>query len=545
MNNSEIADMLKLTADLMELHDGNPFKIKSYAAASFRIDKISEPLFGQSLESLSSVEGIGKGIAQKLHELFISGHFPELEELLEKTPQGIREIMRIKGIGPKKVAVIWKELGVENVGELLYACKENRLAQLKGFGLKTQASVIQQIAFMYASANKLHYASVYELAHEVLKKTRSVPQVERAEFTGDFRRKMEVVSEVEIMIATQADNLPDPLLPEQDAEGKIGGCRFIFHKCTPENFAVEWFKHSGNPAHVDEVFSKINIGSNQIASEEELYTQAGLAFIEPELRENLGELEMARNGSLPKLIEFGDLQGALHNHSTWSDGLHDIATMAEYCQQKGYSYLGMADHSKSAFYANGLNEERVYQQQQEIKGLNQKYGNTFKVFAGIECDILYDGNLDYDNEVLKSFDYVVASVHSVLKMTEEKAMERLIKAIENPYTTILGHPTGRLLLMREGYPIQAKKLIDACAANGVIMELNANPYRLDLDWRHIAYALEKGVWISINPDAHEVTGFHDMFYGVEVARKGGLSAAQCFNAQSTEFVARHFAQKKA
>ncbi len=274
-------------------------------------------------------------------------------------------------------------------------------------------------------------------------------------------------------------------------------------------------------------------------SEKEIYDYYHLQYIEPELREGLNEVELAKENKIPILIDVKDLRGILHNHTTYSDGINTLKEMAEYCKKLGYEYLGICDHSKSAFYANGLNEERVIAQQQEIDELN-KILFPFKIFKGIESDILNGGSLDYNEDILKTFDFIVASVHSNLKMNEEKATERLIKAIENPYTTILGHPTGRLLLSRAGYPINHKKVIDACAANGVIMELNAHPYRLDIDWRWIPYCLEKGVMISINPDAHETQGYHDMYYGTCVARKGMLTKEMCFNALSLEEITKRF-----
>ena len=277
----------------------------------------------------------------------------------------------------------------------------------------------------------------------------------------------------------------------------------------------------------------------QITSEEEIYSKLNLPFIEPELREGLFEIEKAKSGTLKKLIELSDLKGILHNHSTWSDGLNTIEEMANFCIQHHYEYFGIADHSKAAFYAKGLKEDQVLSQHVEIDKLNDKLF-PFKIFKGTECDILNDGNLDYSDEILKTFDYVVVSIHSNLKMSEEKAMLRLLKAIENPYTSILGHPTGRLLLIREGYPIDHKKIIDACAANEVVIEINANPYRLDIDWRWIDYALNKNVILSINPDAHECDGLHDMYYGTLIARKGGLYKEMCLNAKSREEITAFF-----
>jgi DNA polymerase (family 10) len=280
-------------------------------------------------------------------------------------------------------------------------------------------------------------------------------------------------------------------------------------------------------------------------NEEDLYQSAGMDFIVPELREGNNEVELALKNQLPNLIVNEDLKGTLHNHSTWSDGVHSIEEMALYCRDEmKLEYLGMCDHSKTAVYAKGLSIERVLQQQEEIENLNKKLA-PFKIFKGIESDILSDGSLDYPEEILKRFDFVVASVHSAMKMDEEKATNRLIKAIENPYTTILGHPTGRLLLSRSGYPLDFKKIIDACAANKVIIEINANPLRLDLDWRWHRYAVENGVLLSINPDAHRTEGLLDMQYGINVARKGGLTKSNCLNAFSLQEIESIFKSKKA
>jgi DNA polymerase (family 10) len=283
--------------------------------------------------------------------------------------------------------------------------------------------------------------------------------------------------------------------------------------------------------------------SQSYNTEQAIYQAAGMPYIIPELREGLYEFDLAKENKLNDLIEFKDLKGILHNHSTYSDGKHTLAEMAIYCKELGYEYLGISDHSKAAFYAGGLTEETVRRQHQEIEKLNQQL-KPFRIFKGIESDILHDGSLDYENEVLESFDFIVASIHSGLKMDEQKATQRLIKAIENPYTTILGHPTGRLLLRREGYPINHRMVIDACAGNGVVIEINANPWRLDIDWRWLPYALDKGVMISINPDAHEKDGYHDMIYGVHVARKGGLTKHMTFNALPLEAVEKYFKNKK-
>lgn len=533
MTTEDIAKGLKLTAQLMELHSGNPFKVKSILNAAYTLDKTGVDLNGRSMEELSSMEGIGKGIAAKIIEFQEKGTTAELTELLEKTPVGVIEMMGVKGIGPKKVAMLWKELEIESVGELLYACNENRLITLKGFGEKTQEQIRKQIEFHLSNSGKVHYATIEGIANEIVAEIKKRWNTELVSLTGAIRRKLEVIDVLELVVAMSETSLPKDLSDRLPIPYKI-------HWCNESTFVTTLFATTGTTEHLEQ-FGPIGDGAFQ--DEQQIYSSKGYAYLEPELREGFKELERAKKGDLPKLIELSDLKGILHNHSTYSDGLNSLEEMASYCKQLGYEYLGICDHSQSAFYANGLKPERVKEQHAEIDRLNEKLA-PFKIFKGIESDILNDGSLDYSEEVLKSFDFVVASVHSNLKMDREKATQRLITAIENPFTTILGHPTGRLLLSREGYPIDHKKVIDACASNGVIMELNSHPYRLDIDWRWVQYCLDNGVRISINPDAHEKEGYHDMYYGVCVARKGFLDAANCFNAMDRQQMSAYFESRK-
>jgi DNA polymerase (family 10) len=560
MTNSDIADIIKLFANLTELHGGNEFKIKSYNAASFKIDKLLTPLEGKSIEELEKIDGVGKSLASKIYELNQTETFGELKELLEATPQGVIEMMRIKGIGPKKIAMIWKEMGIESIGELLYACRENRLAQAKGFGMKTQQNVIQQIEFIFASAHKFHYAKVEKIAFDLVKHLQAFEETDEVSLTGAIRRKCDTIDALELCIAISGDenNLAQYIaesLNISEIEVHTSTLTFfinetlpvIIYFCEQDDFIETLFETTAAAKHI-ELLKSLNadFSFTNASSETEIYSRIGLPFIEPEMREGVAELKWVQNPQRPALIELTDLKGILHNHSTYSDGQNTLEEMAVYCKELGYQYLGICDHSKAAFYAKGMKEETIIQQHVEVDKLNQKLGGdgSFKVFKGIECDILNDGSLDYSNEVLASFDFIVASVHSNLKMTEEKAMNRLLRAIENPYTTILGHPTGRLLLMREGYPVDHAKMIDACAANGVVIEINAHPYRLDLDWRWIDYALNKGVKLSINPDAHEREGYHDMYYGVCAARKGGLFKEMCLNTFTLPEITAYFQSKK-
>ncbi|MGZ3829991.1 MAG: DNA polymerase/3'-5' exonuclease PolX, partial [Mucilaginibacter sp.] len=497
-----------------------------------------------------------KSVAAKIIELVQTNTMAELEEMLAATPEGVVQMMGIKGIGAKKVAIIWHDLGIENLGELYYACNENRLIEAKGFGLKTQEEIKKAIEFTMASHGKFLYAKVVPEANALMDQLKNVFAGALIEFAGEYRRTCEIIDDLIIVIGSRDQGMATQTILESafikdiatTDKGHItgiteNGLKVELVCVEKRDFYKTLFLQTGNEEHIKAVINRMPEMADQPENEELIYTKAGLAFIKPELREGDTFIERAANDKLPQLISYHDLKGTLHNHSTWSDGVNTIEEMALYCRDGlKLEYLGMCDHSKSAFYAKGLSIERVLQQHEEIDHLNKKL-DGFHVFKGIESDILNDGSLDYPDEILRKFDFIVASVHSNLKMDEDKATVRLIKAIENPYTTILGHPTGRLLLSRNGYSINYKKVIDACAANNVIIEINANPLRLDLDWRWHQYALDKGVWLSINPDAHRNDGFLDMHYGVLVARKGGLYKERCLNALSLPEIKQVFKLK--
>jgi DNA polymerase (family X) len=563
LENQEIINLLKLTGSLMELHEENPFKIRSYQNAVFNLDKISQDLEPLSVEELTALEGIGKGIAAKIFEMNTTGQLSELKALLEITPPGVIEMLNIKGIGPKKVRTLWKELKVETKEALLEACNENKVAALKGFGDKTQLAIKQGLIFTEAHKEKFLYAEVEELALKIEKEIKNAKISNLVSLSGEVRRKMDIVDLIQLVVGADltskaiADLDSLPLLKKNEkisgpfvwrGNDTLLGAKIEIILCPAVDYFKQLFIHSASKAHLT---SEVVEGKNffhylkeaKVNSEEEIYTNNNYAFIVPEFREGYNELELAKENKLPRLIEYSDLRGTLHNHCTYSDGAHTLEQMANHCKALGFEYLGISDHSKTAFYANGLQENRVKEQQKEIDALNKKMA-PFKIFKGIESDILNDGALDYEDDVLSSFDFIVASIHSNLKMNEEKATARLITAIENPYTTILGHATGRLLLKREGYPIDHKKVIEACAANNVIIEINANPRRLDMDWRWVRYALEKGAMISINPDAHEMDGYLDMHFGVYTGRKAGLTKDFTFNTLSVSEVEAYFTKKK-
>jgi DNA polymerase (family 10) len=558
MENKAIARTLRLLSQLMELHNENPFKIKSVTSAAVKVDKLPYAIKDKSLEEIGQIDGLGKSLSGKVWELLQTGELLDLQSAIAKTPEGIVEMLKIKGIGPKKIAVIWKDLGIENIGELYYACNENRLIEAKGFGLKTQDEISKIIEFKMAAEGKFLYAQAEPLVNNLFEDLsvwlNGIDHDALLGVAGAYRRCLEVIEEIELVLGAESmeevaaglisfESLQFELKPSGVYEARTPfGLRVLLHVVPKTDFYLNYFERTGNLEHVQQVIALA--GSGEYETEQAIYEKAGLAYIEPELREGLDEIALAKTNSLPLLIKYDDLKGSLHNHSTWSDGVNTLEEMALYCKDHlQLEYLGICDHSKSAFYASGLNEQRVYAQHKEIDALNEQLA-PFKIFKGIESDILYDGSLDYPNEILKTFDFVVASVHSILRMDEEKASSRLVTAIENPYTTILGHPTGRLLLSRKGYPIDYIKVIDACAANNVVIEINSNPLRLDLDWRWHRYALEKGVLLSINPDAHRTEGFHDMNYGVLIGRKGGLQATQCLNAFSLQDITQYFNNKK-
>lgn len=555
MENKQIAEKIKLLGQIQELYNINPFKTKALSTAAYTISKYPVNLRELDRESLSQIQGFGTSILAKIIELLETNDLQELNEWLGKTPEGVVEMLKIKGLGPKKAQILWKVLNLESVGEVLYACNENRLIEAKGFGLKTQEQIRDSIQFSLNNSGWYLFANTEKTASEWFEKL-SAYFGSQVSVTGAFRRKNEILQEVEIVCAADTSEFLEFLVkndidPEGDDQSgwKITGaecCPVRIYLTSDNEFASKLFQTTGNDAHVAAVLElQTQAGSSELAqSEHKIYANAGLSYIEPELREGYGEIEKAKNQELPKLIELQDLKGALHNHSTYSDGVQSLREMAIYCRDVlGLEYLGIADHSKTAVYAKGLSIQSVLQQWAEIDLLNQELA-PFKIFKGIESDILTDGSLDYPEEILAGFDFVVASIHSNLQMDQEKATGRLIKAISNPYTTILGHPTGRLLLSRKGYSIDHKAIIDACAEHGVVIEINANPLRLDLDWRWYQYAVSQGVLLSINPDAHRTAAFHDMKYGVNVARKGGLSAEFCLNSFSSDKISSFFDNRK-
>jgi DNA polymerase (family 10) len=531
MTNQVIADIFDLLAKLMEIQGENSFKVKTYSIAAFRLEKIADSVADMTPEQMAAIPNIGAAVVQKIQEILNTGKLTALEEYLEKTPPGVVEMLNIKGIGPKKIALLWKELAVESIGELEYACNENRLIAIKGFGEKTQTAILKSIAFIRSNQGFCLWSEAESFATQIWKKLRTVYPDGQTDYTGDYRRQMPTMSSIDFITDLSIEQLkavlgriPEVSFAEEASQLFVhipNAPLVLFQLCDASDFLLNQFYSSASPEFLEAFDAKYAV-PEILASEAEIFSRSKIAYIHPALRETAAIIDKAAQHQLPVLIQPGDIKGIIHNHSTYSDGIHTLEQMAKATQDKGYEYLVISDHSKTAVYADGLPVEKVKAQHEEIDKLNQKMA-PFKIFKSIESDILNDGALDYEPEILASFDLVVASVHSNLKMPEEKAMQRLLTAIQNPYTTILGHPTGRLLLSREGYPVDYKTLIDACVAHNVVIEINAHPRRLDLDWSWIPYAMEQGAMVSIDPDAHSMEGIDLVKYGVQASQKGGLT----------------------
>jgi len=558
MDNAAIADNFALLAKLMDIHGENPFKSKTYAVAAFNIEKL--PVFLQETprEKLFSIKGIGESVGRKVIELLDTGRLEILDEIISKTPTGVIEMLNIKGLGPKKINTIWKEMGIESIGELLYACNENRLTLFKGFGEKTQKNVQESIEFYFQHQGHFLYAQLDEVFTQIDNYLKKIFSPEKVHVTGRYRRQELTIDELEFVILEQNETIKPkfqtaqpPELVEETASSLLfklrNGLKLRLYT-SGNSMPEELFKSTGSPEFLEafrKAYPSLKYSSEENGNDEAVFRAVALPYILPCLRESAIIIEKAKQDKLPELIQVADIRSIIHSHSNWSDGSNTIEEMATESIKRGYEYLVISDHSQTAFYANGLKEDRIREQQRYIDELNTKLA-PFRIFKSIESDILNDGSLDYPDHILKTFDLVIASVHSNLGMPEEKANARLIKAIENPYTTILGHMTGRLLLSRSGYPVDHKKIIDACVNNQVVIELNAHPRRLDIDWKWIEYALEKGVLLSIDPDAHALDGFDDVKYGVLAAQKGGLTKQKnlsSFSLREFEEFLRHQKEK--
>jgi DNA polymerase (family 10) len=570
MTKNEIADVLAEIGTLMELKGENPFKIRAYSGGARAIESLEKAEFERLVaeEDLRSVKGIGEALAAKIMELHATGRLEFLEKLKASIPPGLVEMLRIPGLGPKKIAALEREIGVKSVAELEKACKEGRVAGLAGFGEKTQEKILAGIKNREAYSRRHLWWKANDVAMPILAGLRGLPQVGRAETAGSLRRGLETVGDLDFIVAAtdvgpvvewftgMAEVKEVTAKGDTKASVRLGsGMQADLRIIPADQFAFALHHFTGSKDHnvqmrqraLDRGMSLSEWGlvpsegegtarekaerkeSVVAADETGLFKALGLSFIPPELREGLGEIEAAEKGEIPRLVETLDLRGAFHNHTTESDGRSTLAEMAGAAQALGWDYLGIADHSKSSVQAKGLDEKRLMRQVEEIKALNKSGKFKTRIFTGTECDILPDGRLDFEEGILAELDYVVVSIHSVFSQDEETMTARIIKAIENPRSTMLGHLTGRILLEREGYKVDAAKVIDAAIANGVVIELNASPYRLDMDWRLWKRAAERGLECSVNPDAHDTEGLKLVAAGINAARKGWLMRENVVN----------------
>lgn len=548
ISNREVRRLFSLYAELLLLHEVDGRMSGLLSGAAYRLRNINEEVISLEKNKLSKL--FQWEIVSVIQELQSTGTISALDELIQLTPQGLFEMMRIKGLGGKKLSILWKVAEIDSIDVLLESCKKNEVRELPGFGTKTQENIINSIEAYRSQQEHFHFASVADSANELLRVLKNNFPKALLNLCGDIRRQTNTVAAIEIVVTVPQKKLINAslrkLLVIQSAKRNrtiahtYDEIPVILYHVLKKDFYLELFQKTGNAEHVKKILSKIK-RRKQFDSEEAIYKEAGHPFIVPEMREDVAEWNYKK--TIDELITLEDIKGVVHNHTTWSDGVDTLRDFVIACKDRGYEYTVISDHSKNAHYAGGLKEEKVLKQMQEIDQLNEELF-PFKIFKSIECDIKVSGDLDYENSFLKHFDLVIASVHQLLKMDKEKATKRLIKAIENPYTTILGHMTGRQLLIRPGYPVDFKRVIDACAANNVIIEINANPYRLDVDWSQIPYALKKKVMISINPDAHSIREIDNIRWGVSSARKGGLTKNMTWNAMSLNQVEQLLKKKR-
>lgn len=520
MTNNQLARYFSRLARIMEFHGENIFKIKAYLTVADLLKKSDADFSHYSREELEKIPGVGKAIAEKITEIFQTGKLNTLDKYLALYPVGVEDLLSIKGLGPKKVRQLWEELGISSPGELIYACEENRLTDLKGFGSKTQEDIKHKALFFISSQGLYLFASIYGAAERLMA---ILPEKENIVLVGDVARRLPVVKGIELLTTLDKNALLSYGILSNHEILEFEGIPVFLNFYHQDNFLHEQLRLTSSAFFYDCVLNE--------RSQEDRCVQDILQLFPAYRRENAEHLNLTYK-LFPQLSN-SDIRGVIHVHTDYSDGSQSLEDMAQYCSNLGYQYLVVTDHSQSAVYANGLNHDRLIEQWKEIDQLNQEM-NSFYIFKGIESDILADGSLDYDTDILHRFECIIASVHTGLKMDINKATDRLIKAIENPYTRILGHPTGRLLLSRAGYSLDMEKILDACAANNVAIEINSNPWRMDLDWPWYEKASNKGIYLSINPDAHSFQGISDIRWGVMLSGKTNINPALILNKMSTE-----------
>jgi DNA polymerase (family 10) len=568
MDKKDIVEVLERIGTMMEIKGENPFKIRAYSAGARTLQTMEEEL-GDVIEDgrLGDIPGIGKALTEKIETLYSTGELEFYNKLVASVPSGLMDLLDIPGLGGKKIKVLHEKLEVDSIDSLTVACQEGRVAELKGFGKKTEDKILSGIKNREAYAARHLWWDAQSMVKKILPELESLPEVERVEAAGSFRRGMETVGDLDFLVASSN---PAPIMDwftgmdgiaEVTAHGDTkssvrfgGGMQADLRVVPSEQFYFALHHFTGSKDHnvrmrqkalslglslsewglrpEEEKDSSRKAGPVEAHSEEDIFKALGLQYVPPSLREGMGEVEAAERNELPELLEFSDLKGCFHNHTTASDGRNTLEEVAEEADRRGWEYLGIADHSKASFQANGLDEGRLLKQVQAIKAINESGKYRVHLFSGSEVDILSGGRLDFEDSVLENLDYVVASVHNGLTQDEETMTARIIQALEHPMVTMLGHVSGRLLLKREPSRMNIQKIIDAAIANGKIIELNANPMRLDMDWRHWRRAAEKGLLCCINPDAHALHHYDYQEAGVLAARKGWLTAKEVFNTRT-------------
>jgi DNA polymerase (family 10) len=576
MNAPQAAGVLAEIAMLMEITGGDRFRAKAYANAARRVESSGADLAALAAQGkLTTLPGVGEGIGEVLRELVETGQSSLHARLAAETPIGLYDVMRIKGLGASRIRTLYAELGVDSLDRLEAAALAGRVARLPGFGEKTEQLVLSGIAFARAARGRRRLPHAEQAADDLLEAVRALEGVSKAEIAGEVRRRLEVVESIEIVAASRS---PQKVLAvfraiagsssSEDEAGNTAEIRLSdglvarLTCVTSARWGTALLRATGSDEHLAQLAARaesqrMRFGADGLfrgetrvraADEAAVYRALGLAWVPPELREGWGEVEAAAEGRLPALVELEDLRGTFHCHTTYSDGKATLEEMAEAARGRGWSYLGIADHSRSAGYAGGLPPEKARRQQRAIDAWNRAHGGKgkgrFRLFKGVESDILADGSLDYDDDVLDGFDYVVGSVHSGFGMPGKEMTARIIRAVSNPRLTILGHATGRLILRRDAYDVDVEAVIDAAAAHGVAVEINADPARLDVDWKNARYAAERGVLVPVNPDAHSTAALDVVYWGVGVARKAWLTKRQVLNARELEEVEDYFAERK-
>ena len=569
----KIVTILNQIALILEIKGENAFKIRAYKNGSEIIENYGDDIIQVTKDGkLGELKGIGKALASKIEEIVETGKLSYLDELKLEFPDTFFDLFEISNLGPKKIKKLYDNLQIDSIDKLEASCKNNEISKISGFGKKSVEAILESISFRKSNSKFFRTGDIAPIAESILEFLRQLPQTSQAEIAGSYRRGKEIVHDIDFIVATKLpveiinEFTKMPEVAQVISKGKTKSsvrlnnglqCDLRAVKNSEFPFALNYF--TGSKAHnvkmrslaikngysLNEyaLNSKTKTNEDVINDESDLYKALGLSFIHPALREDQGEVEAAKDASLPNLIQIENLKGTFHNHTTASDGKNSLSEMAEAATDLGLQYLGISDHSKSSVQANGLNDEELLQQVKEIKDFNDRNNNELTIFSGVECDILKDGSLDYNESVLSQLDYCIASVHSSFSLTENEMTQRVIKAIESPHVTMIGHLTGRLLLLRKPYDINVSKIIDACAKNNTIIEINANPRRLDMDWRWWKKAKNKGVKCSINPDAHKIEHFQYLHFGVKIAQKGWLESSDVVNCLPIDEIKKLLKQK--